>query len=643
MEKLSKYGFDGKRDTVIALKELFPEIITDDNKLDLDILKEMLSDSASDENSEKFGFTWSGKDAAMRGALSSTTSTVRPLEKSSVNWDSTNNLYIEGDNLEALKVLQRAYSNEVKLIYLDPPYNTGHDFIYADDFSTGKKQYLDESNQIDSDGLKMTTNSEDSGRFHTNWLNMMYPRLKIARGFLRKDGVIFISIGDDEVHNLRKIMDELYGQNNFLGQVVRVAKTTSFRGNFFAPSKDYLLAYAKDINSLENFADDVDGSQFKKIEESGPRKGEKYRDDIAFYLSTLETRPNQRYFIEAPDGEWLLPPGNTMPPDNPQDGDGVWRWSKDSFEKQKDLIVFKKSDRSPLINQNGERAHWNIYTKSYLADKAEKGNIPRDIFEGMLNREGSAALKKLDIPFDFPKPVSLIQKLIKITGTKGDDIVMDFFSGSGTTADAVLRSNFADGENRRFILVQLPEPVSKDSKAMKAGYHRITDIAEERIRRVIRDLSTNGVPLDFDGGFKVFKIDSTNVKDWAVFYSGKDQTALYFDGDKLVEGRTELDFLYEILVKKGLDLSYTVDKSNIDGGYIFDVAGGALFVVAGKSVTRNVADEIVKRRQRYENEGTFVTSNVVFMDDSFVNAEEKLNAISVLQESGYESDEIESI
>lgn len=638
LEEVSSHSLDITEQNIEKLKELFPEVLTE-KKIDFDKLRLILGDEV-ETAPERYNFTWNGKKQVMQLAQQPTVATLKPNKAKSKNWDETQNLYIEGDNLEVLNILQKSYANKVKLIYLDPPYNTGHDFIYADDFSTGKKQYLDESGQIDSDGLKMTTNSEDSGRFHTNWLNMMYPRLKTARGFLRKDGVIFISIGDDEVHNLRKIMDELYGQNNFLGQVVRVAKTTSFRGNFFAPSKDYLLAYAKDINSLENFADDVDGSQFKKIEESGPRKGEKYRDDIAFYLSTLETRPNQRYFIEAPDGERLLPPGNTMPPDKPQDGDGVWRWSKDSFEKQKDLIVFKKSNRSPLINQNGERAHWNIYTKSYLADKAEKGNIPRDIFEGMLNREGSAALKKLDIPFDFPKPVSLIQKLIKITGTKGDDIVMDFFSGSGTTADAVLRSNFADGENRRFIMVQLPEQLSEKDVAFKDGYKTIPEIAEERICRAgDKIVEENPLLADkLDIGFKVFELSKSNIKKWNA--EPKDLNEQFeLLANNFEEGSKSIDVVYEIMLKQGLDLTYPISEIKVGDAVVYDIAFGAMFVVLGDKITSEVAGHIMKQIADEEAEN----SVVVLQDEKFINDSEKLNTIEQLNASGIQYNDILSI
>ena len=328
---------------------------------------------------------------------------------------------------------------------------------------------------------------------------------------LKEDGVIFISIDDNEIENLKKMMHEIFGEINFIAQVTRVAKSTSFRGKFFAPSKDYVLCYAKNITTIDRFVDEIDDSQYNKIEEDGPRKGERYRDDIAFYLSTLETRPNQRYFIECPDGSKVLPPGKTFPPEKPIDGDGVWRWNYETFQEKRDLIVFKKTNRSPLIDENGNKANWNIYTKSYLKDKLETGNIPRDFLEGFLNRNGTESLKKLDIPFDFAKPVQLIQYLMKIIQTDKDDIIMDFFSGSATTAHAVMQLNAEDGGSRKFIMVQLPEKTDEKSEAYKAGYKNICEIGKERIRRAGEKIVQETGKTDLDIGFKVFTLDSSNV------------------------------------------------------------------------------------------------------------------------------------
>jgi len=405
MKKMTEQ--DGKsldmvNENLEALKAIFPESFTEDG-VDFEVLRQLLGDTV-DESEEKYGLNWHGKKKARQIALMPSLGTLRPCPEESVDWDTTQNLFIEGDNLEVLKLLQKSYANKIKMIYIDPPYNTGKEFIYPDKFQDNLDTYLKYTGQKDDEGFKLSSNTENSGRFHTNWLNMMYPRLKLAKNLLRTDGVIFISIDDNEQVNLRKLCDEIFGIENFVGCITRVAKTTSFRGNFIAPGKDYLVCYVKNISDTERFVDDVDESQFKKIEEYGSRKGERYRDDIAFYLTTLETRPNQRYLIECPDGSKVLPPGKTFPPERPEDGDGVWRWNYENYMEKKDLIVFKETKRSPLINENGEQAKWNLYTKSYLRDKLEKGNLPRDLWTGYLNRHGTAELKKLHIPFSFPKP-----------------------------------------------------------------------------------------------------------------------------------------------------------------------------------------------------------------------------------------------
>lgn len=429
---------------------------------------------------------WIGKDKVVNHDKELPFRVLKPNKKLSVG-DENQNLLIEGDNLEALKSLMPFYSGRVNFIYIDPPYNTGNEnWVYNDKVNSPKiKEWL---------GKIVGKESEDLCR-HDKWLCMIYPRLKLLYELLSTDGIIFISIGDDEQENLKIVMDEIFGRSNFIATVCRVAKTTSFRGNFFAPSKDYLVGYAKDITQLSKFSDLVDQTQYKKIEIEGSRKGEKYRDDIAFYLSTLETRPNQRYYIECPDGSKVLPPGKTFPPDKPLPGDGVWRWNKTMFDQKKDLIVFKKTTRSPLIDENGKQANWNLYTKSYLNDKLENGNLPRDFLQGFLNRNGTKEVKDLGIKFDFPKPSKLIKYLLTITGSGKEDIILDSFAGSGTTGHAVMDLNKEDGGNRKFILVELEEKVAKD-------------VTSERLKRVIKKngykegfeyLDLNGELYDYSG------------------------------------------------------------------------------------------------------------------------------------------------
>lgn len=620
MEKLDGKSLDITKENISIIKQLFPEVITE-GKINFEKLKLMLGEDIDDSH-EKFEFTWHGKAKSLKLAQTPSTGTLRPEQNSSKNWDTTENLYIEGDNLEVLKLLQKSYFGKVKMIYIDPPYNTGHDFVYKDDFRDNIKKYKEITEQ------STKSNPETSGRYHTDWLNMMYPRLKLARNLLREDGVIFISIDDNETSNLRKICDEIFGEDNFISQVTRIAKTTSFRGNYFAPSKDYILCYAKNISELPNFVDtNVDKSQFPKVEESGPRKGEYYRDDIAFYLSTLETRPNQRYFIECPDGSKVLPPGTTFPPEKPVDGDGVWRWNYETFQEKKDLIVFKRTNRSPLIDENGNQAKWNLYTKSYLKDKMAKGNIPRDYFEGFLNRNGTETLKKLNIPFDFAKPVQLIKYLMQISLVENEDIVLDFFSGSATTAHAVMELNAVDGGKRKFIMVQLPELTDEKSEAYKAGYKNICEIGKERIRRAGDKIVEETGKTDLDIGFKVFKLDSSNIKLWDPETANLEQD-LFELQDNIKEGRTKEDLLYEILLKIGIPLTTPIEEVNVNNNVIYNVGFGGVLLCLEDEIDLDIVHEIIKLKPKDFD------SKVIFKETGFLNDSVKTNAIQTLKKNG---------
>lgn len=616
-------------ENLAKLKEMFPEVITeskDENgeivaAVDAKKLEQLLSTKVI-EGDECYDFTWVGKKQAMIEACKPIRKTLRPCRKESVDWENTQNLYIEGDNLDVLKLLQESYLNKVKMIYIDPPYNTGNDsFIYPDDYSTNKELYDEEVGAIDESGYRMFKNTETNGRFHSSWCSMIYPRLKLARNLLSEDGVIFISIDDNEVDNMKKMCDEVFGEDNFIANIVRVAKTTSFRGNYFAPSKDYILSFAKNINKLPQFCDEVDNkSQFKKIETVGSRIGEYYRDDIAFYLSTLETRPNQRYFIECPDGELVVPPGKTMPESEndgskatPIEGDGVWRWEVSQYFNKKDLLVFKETTRSPLLNQKGERAKWNIYTKSYLKDKQEKGNIPRDLFEGYLNRNGSEELSAINIPFSFPKPSKLIKYLIKIS--QADDVILDFFSGSATTAHAVMQLNAEDGGKRKFIMVQLPEICDENSEAYKAGYKNICEIGKERIRRAGKKIVEETGKKDLDIGFRVLKLDSSNMKD--VYYAPTDykQTMLEKMTSNIEDGRTAEDLLYACMLEWGLELSLPHKVEKISGFNVHIVNNGDLVACFADKISEEAIKQIAEMKPL----------RAVFRDSSFATDAARVN------------------
>lgn len=389
---------------------------------------------------KKYGLVWEEHEEKVDEDLKTKIPTFEEVRDKEIisNKEDKFNFLLEGDNLHSLYLLEKTHKGKIDVIYIDPPYNTGgEDFVYDDSI----------------------IEKEDDFR-HSKWISFMKKRLDIAKKLLKEDGIIFISIGNEEVAQLKMICDdEIFGYKNLLGMITRRTKTTSFRGNYFAPRIDYILCYAKEINNISKFVDEVDESQYKKIEKDGNRAGERYRDDTAYYLSTLETRPNQRYYIECPDGELVVPPGKSLlknPVDGqkvvPENGDGVWRWECEQYKLKKELLVFKKSNQSPLINQYGQKASWNIYTKVYLNDKKEAGNIPQELLLDFINRVGTKELKDLDLDFSFPKPSSLIKALIKYTNKGKDITILDFFAGSGTTAQAVLNLNNEDKGNRTFIL-----------------------------------------------------------------------------------------------------------------------------------------------------------------------------------------------
>ncbi|CDA90704.1 adenine specific DNA methylase Mod [Firmicutes bacterium CAG:238] len=617
MDKLKMQTANKADENFKKLAEMFPNAVTetiDENgevvrAIDKEVLMQEINTKVVDGKEERYQFTWPDKKKSVLLANAPISKTLRPCREESVDFDTTENLYIEGDNLEVLKLLQETYLGKIKMIYIDPPYNTGNDFVYEDDFAQSTEEYLANSGQFDEEGNCMVQNTESNGRFHTDWLNMIYTRIRISKDLLQEDGVIFVSIDDGELKNILKNCDEIFGSSNFVSCITRIAKTTSFRGNYFAPSKDYIVVYAKNISVLPSFQDEVSNDdQFNKIETEGERKGEYYRDDIAFYLSTLQTRPNQRYFIECPDGELVVPPGTTIPQIEqdgekvlPNEGDGVWRWEQKQYLLKKNLLSFKQTKSSPLINQDGQKAKWNIYTKSYLNDKKEKGNIPRDLLEGFLNRNGSEELKKLDIPFSFPKPSKLIKHLIKILNTNKDIIVLDFFSGSATTAHAVMQLNAEDGGHRKFIMVQLPEKTDEKSEAYKAGYKTICEIGKERIRRAGQKIKEDS-PLttqDLDIGFRVLKCDTSNMKD--VFYRPDEVEQTSFDNyaDNIKEDRTPEDLLFQVMLDLGILLSSKIEETTIGGCKVFNVADGFLYACFDNNISDEVVTAVAKEQPYY--------------------------------------------
>ncbi|WP_339666766.1 site-specific DNA-methyltransferase [uncultured Pseudomonas sp.] len=492
MEKLKMHSLDVTQDNIAKIKELFPGCVTEardeaSGKLrlavDFDQLRQELSDSIVEGPQERYRLDWPGKREALALANAPVGKTLRPLISESENFLETRNIFIEGDNLDVLKTLQENFLGKVKMIYVDPPYNTGRDFVYRDDFAENSREYLRQSMQQSAEGEKLIANPEFSGRFHSNWLSMIYARLKVARNLLSEDGIIFISIDDVEVDNLKKVCNEVFGEGNFIGCAGRITKKSNNKGEFWAPNFDYILTYAKSSDFAEPFFGGVNFDAYKEIDDEGPRAGEPYQL-VRLYMSTIQNRnPDQRFWVECPDGSRVIPPGSTFPPVRPNLGDGIWRWSKQKFEAERDRIVVKRVRSSNLVSDSGEPALWNVFTKTYLADVIENATAkPNSFIEGHINQLGSHELKKLGIPFSYSKPTSLIEYLAEISKTKGDDIILDFFGGSGTTAEAVLSLNSKTGDRRRFIVAQIPEEIDPNQDAYKQGYRYITEIAKEGLK-----------------------------------------------------------------------------------------------------------------------------------------------------------------
>lgn len=548
------------------LAELFPEVVAD-GKINLDMLKAIL-DIDVEDGLERFGLTWPGKRGAIRAAQTPTTATLMPDKQNSIDWDTTQNVFIEGDNLEVLKILQKHYFGEIKMIYIDPPYNTGNDFVYSDNYADSIGNYLEMTGQSDDRG-KLSTNSESDGRFHSNWLNMMYPRLRLARNLLDRDGVIFVSIGVEELGNLIAVMGEVFGDHNLLPIFTRVTKKSSNNGQTFSPSTDFVVAAARDISAVKPFSVPLTEEQIRSYNKSDNRGAYK---EIGLYQAALK-HGGSRYPIKAPDGQMIITPS------------GPWRWNEERFLQglTNDEIVFKRSDRSPLINaETGVSSGWNVYTKLYLRDREESGLLPKNYSDEFQNNIGSRELRELDIPFDFPKPAKFIEFLLFITGIR-EGIVLDAFAGSGTTSHAVMRLNAEDGGNRKCISVQLPEPASAGSVAQEARFQTIADITRERIRRAgAKILEEESAKLDgrtesLDVGFRAYKLVDTNFAKWRAdsSLSVEELTGLFAGmGESADDDARPEALLTEVLLKLGFSLTEHTERVDVAGLEAFSVADG---------------------------------------------------------------------
>ena len=621
MKKLAGESLNIMEENLAAMQQLFPEAF-EEEKIDFDVLRQLLGDYVDDEE-ERYSFRWNGKGKALRLSQTPSTGTLRPCKEESKDWNTTENLYIEGDNLEVLKLLQKSYHGKVKMIYIDPPYNTGKDFVYKDDFRDNVANYKRITGQVDDEGHRTGTNSESNGRFHTDWLNMMYPRLRLARNLLSDDGVIFISIDDNEQGNLRHVCDEIFGQANFINNVIWQKKYSPQNdAQWFSDNHDFVLVYTKNKSiwhpHLLPRTEEMD-ARYKNPDNDpkGPWK-----------LITLHAKSgnNTSFSYTFKNGVTWSPPSGTYP-----------RFSAETMKKyDEDGKVWFGADGKSIPS-----------VKNYLSD-VKQGVTPLTIWtyeEVGHNQTAREDVKKCfegKNPFDTPKPISLVKRMCHIADSSKDYLVLDFFSGSATTAHAVMNLNAEDGGNRRFILVQLPETTPVDSEARKAGYENICEIGKERIRRAGEKIKAECEDAEraasLDIGFKVFKLDSSNLQKWQPQPEDL-QGALQESMDNFLPGRTELDVVYEIALKLGLDLSYEVEEREVDGQTIYVIGAGALMICLDSQISMETAEALLKLHEEYEPE----TWQVVFRDTGFLSDQEKTNIKETLKSAGMDEDAFISI
>ncbi len=591
MDKLKMHTPNKADENFKKLAELFPNAVTetiDENgevvrAIDKDVLMQEISCTVVDGKEERYQFTWPDKKKSVLLANAPINKTLRPCREESVDFDTTENLYIEGDNLEVLKLLQETYLGKIKMIYIDPPYNTGNDFVYEDDFAQNTDEYLTNSGQFDEDGNRLVKNLDSNGRFHTDWLNMIYPRLKLAKDLLAEDGVIFISIDEHEVQNLKNIANEIFGEQNFVGAVIwERAFAPKNDAKYFSDSHDYVLVYAKSLPDFEigRLPRTAEANARYKNPDNDPR-GPWAADNM-----TVKT------YSAAYDYEIITPNGTVQ---RPTDG-RCWFTSK---ERMKKLI----DDGRVYFGESGGNMP---RLKRYLAD-VQQGMTATTIwkYEDVgHNQEGRQELKKIFDDkgfFDGPKPLRLMERIMLIANLKDDSIILDFFSGSATTAHAVMKLNAECGSNRKFIMVQIPEETEEKSDAHKAGYQNICEIGKERIRRAGAKIKEEAglTAQNLDVGFRVLKCDTSNMKD--VYYSPSefDMNLLDLMADNIKEDRTPEDLLFQVMLDLGVTLSSKIEETTIAGKKVFDVADGFLIACFDKDVNEETIKAIAQKQPYY--------------------------------------------
>lgn len=612
-------SIDKVQENIKKIQKLFPNAVTEvlrDGKpalaVDFDVLKQELSDILIDDKEERYQMTWPDKKKSILLANSPISATLRPCKEESVDFDNTENLYIEGDNLDVLKLLQETYLGKIKMIYIDPPYNTGNDFVYNDDFAESSDEYLASSGQYDEQGNRLVQNTESNGRFHTDWLNMIYPRLKLAKDLLSDDGVIFISIDDNEVDNLRKICDELFNECNLIAEFVVASNSTKNNSKYVSVSHEYIVCYAKSKISLtdewkvkKNNVDEY-YSRAMNLVKMGLSQEEIHQELLAlvkyprFYDLDHYTYADEKgiYQTDNPGGvangnteSIVYHPVTNKPCPTPNGG---WRYKPSEIERLVKEHLFAYGVDESIIPR----------VKRYLGDYIYQ--VPKSVL--FFDSQGSTKwLKNNNIPFDFSKAVELMKYILSISSK--DAIILDFFSGSATTAHAVMQLNAEDGGKRKFIMVQLPEICDEKSEAYKAGYKTISEIGKGRIRRAGKKIKEEN-PLttqDLDVGFRVLKLDSSNMKD--VYYKSTDYSQSLLDTleDNIKEDRTPLDLLFQVMLELGKPLSAKIQEKDIAGKHVFIVDDNDLVACFDKDINEQTVKAIAQLKPLY----------VVFRDNSF--------------------------